>query len=131
MNREELLDKAITEAKEAKDWQLVEWLRLARGGASAARWYTQKFDKLKAENDKLRDELDQWHNLTAGINLPEHPITQFKPKDLERENTKLRELVKDMYESMHISCQFEHAIPVGTMAHVKNRAIGLGIEVEE
>ena len=42
----------------------------------------------------------------------------------------LRELVRDMYESMDVSCQFGHAIPAGTMAHVKNRAIGLGIEVD-
>jgi hypothetical protein len=46
---------------------------------------------------KLREELDQWHSLTAGIELPEYPVTQFKPKDLERENAKLRELVRDMY----------------------------------
>ena len=42
----------------------------------------------------------------------------------------LEELVQDMYKSMDVSCQFGHAIPAGTMAHVKNRAIGLGIEVQ-
>ena len=52
---------------------------------------------LKAENKKLRDELDQWHRLTAGIELPEYPISQFVPKDLERENAKLRGLVRDLW----------------------------------
>lgn len=42
----------------------------------------------------------------------------------------LRELVRDLYESMDASCQFGRAIPAGTMAHVKNRAIGLGVEVD-
>lgn len=48
----------------------------------------------------------------------------------ESEVTKLRELVADMYKSMEVSCQFGHAIPVGTMVHIKNRAIGLRIEVD-
>lgn len=48
---------------------------------------------------------------------------------LQAENDKLRELVRDMYKSMDASCRFGHAIPAGTMAHVKNRAIGLGVEV--
>ena len=47
------------------------------------------------------------------------------------ENAKLRELCADMYKSMDVSCQFGHAIPAGTMAHVKNLVIGLGIEVDE
>ena len=42
MGRETLLDDAIAKAKEAEDWQLVEWLRMARGGESAARWYSKK-----------------------------------------------------------------------------------------
>ena len=46
---------------------------------------------LKAENAKLREELAKWERLAAGIDLPEYPVTQFKPKDLERENVKLRE----------------------------------------
>ncbi len=82
------------------------------------------------ENAKLHGELEQWHSLTANIELPEYPVTQFQPKDLERENAKLRELVRDMYKSMDVSCQFGHAIPAGTMAHIKNRVIGLGVEVE-
>lgn len=54
-------------------------------------------DALNDENAKLREELEQWHRLTAGIELPEYPITEFKPKDLERENAKLRELCADMW----------------------------------
>lgn len=42
----------------------------------------------------------------------------------------LRELMCDMYRSMDASCQFGHAIPAGTMAHIKNRVIGLGVEVD-
>lgn len=57
-----------------------------------------EYRTLIAENAKLRDELDQWHRLTAGIELPEYPITEFKPKDLERDNAKLRELCGDMME---------------------------------
>lgn len=62
MSRETLLDDAITKAKEAEDWQLVEWLRMARGGESAVRWYTEKLRdadrttrKLLNENAKLRE----------------------------------------------------------------------------
>lgn len=61
MSRETLLDDAIVKAKEAEDWQLVEWLRMARGGESAARWYTAKLiearldiSNLMTENAKLR-----------------------------------------------------------------------------
>ena len=56
-------------------------------------------DRLKAENAKLREDLSKWERLAAGIDLPEYPVTQFKPKDLERENAKLRELVRDMWPS--------------------------------
>ena len=48
----------------------------------------------------LEDELAEWEKLTAGIELPEYPITQFQPKDLERENAKLRELVQRMRRYM-------------------------------
>ena len=48
--------------------------------------------------------------------------------DMLDETAKLRELVRDMYMSMDMSCQFGHAIPAGTMAHIKNRVIGLGAE---
>lgn len=55
MSRETLLDEAIAKAKEAGDWQLVDWLRMARGGESAARWYTKKLRELGDENAKLRE----------------------------------------------------------------------------
>lgn len=67
MSRETLLDEAIAKAKEAEDWQLVEWLRMARGSESAAKWYS----------DKLRDA---------------HRIE----RKLMNENAKLRELLRDM-----------------------------------
>lgn len=51
--------------------------------------------------------------------------------DLGAENSMLRELAKNMYKIMDVSCQFGHAIPAGTMAHIKNRVIGLGVEVDE
>lgn len=67
MSRETLLDDAITRAKEAEDWQLVEWLRMARGGESAARWYTEKLRdanrtirKMLNENAKLRELINRW-----------------------------------------------------------------------
>lgn len=42
---------------------------------------------------ELRQELAKWERLTASIELPEHPITEFQPKDLERENAKMRRLI--------------------------------------
>lgn len=59
MSRETLLDEAIAKAKECGDWQLVEWLRMARGGESAARWYSDKLREERDENAKLR-ELCEW-----------------------------------------------------------------------
>ena len=56
------------------------------------------------ENAKLRDELAKWEQLTDGIDLPEYPVTQFVPKDLERENAKLRELVRDMWHEGMCEC---------------------------
>ena len=89
MSRESLLDEAIIKAKECKDWQLVEWLRMARGGESAARWYTGKFAELQAENDKLVMKLNA-----------EHIVRQ----NVERENAKLRELVRDMWHEGMCEC---------------------------
>ena len=37
------------------------------------------------ENAKLREEIGRW------ITLPEYPMAEFKPKDTERENAKLRD----------------------------------------
>ena len=56
MSRESLLDEAIAKAKEAEDWQLVEWLRMARGSESAARWYSDKLREAHRTERKLLDE---------------------------------------------------------------------------
>jgi hypothetical protein len=48
----------------------------------------------------LENELANWEKLTAGVELPEYPITQFHPKDLERENAKLHTQLADVTESM-------------------------------
>lgn len=59
--------------------------------------YKRQTDRLAAENAKLRDELAKWERLADGIDLPEYPVAQFVPKDLERENAKLRELVDELH----------------------------------
>lgn len=43
-----------------------------------------KYRKLIDENARLLQEIEQWEWLTKNIDLPEYPITQFVPKDLER-----------------------------------------------
>lgn len=108
-------------------------------------------DQLETENAKLREELSKWERLTAVIDLPEHPVTQFKPKDLERENAKLqdenaklRELVQDIYGVMwacaeqrcthrHDGCFRVHGnhgdICVSERCWYEDRMSELGIEV--
>lgn len=97
-------------------------------------------DALDKENDKLREELELWHRLTAGIELPEYPMTQFKPKDLERENAKLRELLHD-FLSEHADyfaegnyfigdLDLEHAMH-HNQAYFRREAKKLGVEVDE
>lgn len=87
MSRETLLDDAIAKAKADEDWQLVEWLRMARGGESAARWYTAKLgearldmSKLMTENAKLRHDLEEANNQAEEVCI---------------ENAKLREELAD------------------------------------
>lgn len=55
--------------------------RLYGGGAVEAECETCQYriEDLEAENAKLREELELWHRLTAGIELPEYPMTQFQP----------------------------------------------------
>ena len=65
--------------------------------------YDEVIDLLRDARDEyveLRDELEQWHRLTANIELPDYPVTQFQPKDLERENVLLRTFVDQMYRDM-------------------------------
>jgi len=59
--------------------------------------------RLKAENAKLREEIAKWERLAAGIDLPDYPVTQFKPKDLERENAKLLKQVVRCRDCKHYS----------------------------
>ena len=66
-----------------------------RGALSVA---SVDYRHLSEENAKLRDELAKWERLAAGIDLPEYPITEFKPKDLERENAKLREQSERLFD---------------------------------
>lgn len=54
----------------------------------------RRIDELCRENEKLMGELADWERLAAGIELPEYPITQFQPKDLEREIAELREFAE-------------------------------------
>lgn len=88
----------------------------------------EKVATLEAENAKLREELAKWERLAAGIDLPEYPVTQFKPKDLERENEKLRKLcVKALKWSRWaggITCPPE--VPVKFADELRD----LGVEVE-
>ena len=79
---------------------------------------------LEDKNAKLREELAQWERLTAGIELPEYPISQFQPKDLERENAKLRELVADTYQA------FQRVIPDGHRLDLEQRMRELRVEVD-
>ena len=67
MSRETLLDEAIAKAKECEDWQLVEWLRMARGGESAARWYSDKLREAHRTERKLLDENAKLRELVSGI----------------------------------------------------------------
>lgn len=64
-------------------------------------------EEILAENAKLRDELAKWERLTANIELPEYPITEFKPKDLERENAKLREQMERLVTILRVDCDIE------------------------
>ena len=96
MSRETLLDDAIAKAKEAEDWQLVEWLRMARGGESAARWYSDKLREAHRTERKLLDE---------NAKLREQGERLFdKTLELGTENAKLRELVRDMWHEGMCEC---------------------------
>jgi len=99
MSRESLLDEAIAKAKEAEDWQLVEWLRMVRGGESAAKWYTAKFDQLKAENAKLRESAK-----AAWILFLKHgAVGQHELPEVDRVRESLNELgIKVSWEELGI-----------------------------
>lgn len=101
MSKDTILDDAIAKAKESEDWQLVEWLRMARGSESAARWYS----------DKLRDA---------------HRVE----RKLLNENAKLRELCADIYKRFH-GVVFEcWAYSSEDFRMYEHRMRELGIEVD-
>ena len=99
-----------------------------------------RLERLEAENDELRKELAQWERLTAGIKLPEHPITVFQPKDIEHENAKLRGLlstalgqVREMCESNKdrcAACPLHHGHDECRMVMAWGDARELGVEVD-
>lgn len=51
-------------------------------------------NQLESENERMREELESWHRITAGIELSDYPVTVFEPRDAERENELLREKVR-------------------------------------
>lgn len=81
-------------ATDATREQLADALWCAEG---CVRSLVERTSLLNDKISKLREELAKWERLAAGIDLPEYPVTQFKPKDLECENAKLREMAVDMY----------------------------------
>jgi hypothetical protein len=87
----------------------------------------REVDRLETENAKLRQELEQWERLTANIELPEYPTTQFAPKDLERENAKLRELVRAAWKCIHsgLSCSDCRLIAGGCTLQTAMRELGV------
>ena len=113
MSSKSELDEGIKSIKSA--WQRE---RTARANLE------KMLENAESENAKLREERDMYRDLVGYMVHPDIP------DQLAAENAKLRELVRDMYKRMDVSCQFGHAVPAGTMAHIKNRAIGLGIEVD-
>lgn len=100
-----------------------------REAMGAVRDANERMDLLEAENAMLREELEQWHRLTAGIELPEYPITEFKPKDLERENAKLRELVRAAWKCIHsgLSCSDCRTIAGGCTLKTAMRELGIEV----
>lgn len=102
-----------------------------------------KVKRLEAENAELREELAKWERLIASINLPDYPVSQFVPKDLERENAKLRELVRFANKTVEGLCEMVENSPGCFMcslnqdedkacgaAELYNRMCELGVEYE-
>lgn len=68
----------------------IEVVDAVAGGVEIYSEEHAELDRLKAENEELRDELKQWERLTKGI----------KPKDFERENKELRKTCLDLYSHL-------------------------------
>ena len=96
-----------------------------RGVEQASAIYKEVIREYVTENTKLRDELAKWESLTANIELPKQPITEFRPKDMERENVKLRKLVADIWEDV------SHKMYCPRYWEYIDRMRELGIEVDE
>lgn len=73
MSRETILDDAISKAKVDEDWQLVEWLRMARGATSAAMWYSNKLCEAHRTVQKLLNENAKLRELVRCLVNAEHP----------------------------------------------------------
>ena len=78
----------------------------------------------------LEDELANWERMTAGIELPEYPITQFQPKDLERDNTRLREENAKLREVIDDITEVVEASDPALVQFIAKRMERAGIEVE-
>lgn len=83
MSRETLLDEAIARAKDRKDWQMVEWLRTARGASASARWYTEKMQEAEAENAKLRELVRTFYHCTTSGECDRCPVNSGGPVHLQ------------------------------------------------
>jgi len=89
----------MTKSKFEKRYTGVGWdwyLETDEGSSWVPHMVKDHIERLESENEELRNELGQWERLTANVELPEYPVTQFVPKDLERENAKLRALVRKL-----------------------------------
>ena len=98
-SRDELLNKAIVEAKESEDWQLVEWLRRARGAESASRWFSDKLREAHRAERKLLDK-----------------------------NSKLRELVRELYDELDAATQYDAGGGRGVVYEFADRMRELGVD---
>lgn len=111
----------VVQRERAENVKLREELEAAKHDLQV---FSANLARLGADNAKLREELSKWERLTAGIDLPEYPVAQFKPKDLERENAKLRECLQDLAE--HIREDDGFGLDYGWML---DRMRELGVEV--
>lgn len=121
LSRDELLDEAIVKAKASENWQLVEWLRAARGSDDACRWFTAKINDLKTENEQLRKERDHWRVEQVHAYGNWEDANKYAA-ELERQNAELRELAQNMYACI------SHAIEqIEQIERVERDKLGCGM----
>lgn len=123
MSRKSLLDEAIAKAKEAEDWQLVEWLRMARGGESAARWYSDKLREAHRTERKLLDENAKLRELVRDAWGNGHPDRSCGGCDIQDECHAEIERMRRHGNLRYSRCLFERRI--------EERMHELGIEVSD